>query len=106
MNGNNYKPIPSIFNEIDAAHRKELECRWVECQKCHKNECYLSSVVLAGSIIEGVLLWAISKNSKEAQKLKIYPKMKNGLCVKTEKLKLQPNVRYLKRNWVAKPRDL
>ena len=55
-----------------------LESRWNEIEVCISNEAYLSTIILLGSILEGVLLFAVEKNPKNANQANSAPKDKLG----------------------------
>lgn len=39
-----------------------IKSRWIEAQKCQRNECFLSSIILMGSILEALLMARCSKD--------------------------------------------
>ena len=53
-----------------------LESRWVECENSFRANAYLSSIILLGSILEGVLLHKIKNNPEEANRAMSAPKWK------------------------------
>ena len=55
-----------------------LNFRWAEAQKCFRAEAHLSSVIMMGSILEGVLLHKVEHNMKTANQAKAAPKDKTG----------------------------
>ena len=43
-----------------------LSGRWNEIQKCLQGEAYLASIILMGSLLEGILSWSLSQLPKES----------------------------------------
>jgi len=72
------------FNDLvdDPKLFKVLEFRWNEVEICSSNGAYLSTIILLGSILEGVLLFIVQKNPKESNMCKSAPKNKNGNVLK------------------------
>jgi hypothetical protein len=69
---------PFDFNRIvgDQGLANVLLLRWQESRRTLNAEAYLSTIVLLGSILEGVLLDKVQKNPKEANQAKSTPKLK------------------------------
>ncbi|HSV74968.1 MAG TPA: hypothetical protein VLH79_14505 [Chthonomonadales bacterium] len=57
-----------------------LKSRWAEAQRCFRADAHLSSVVMMGSILEGVLLHKVECNMKTACQAKAVPRDKTGLA--------------------------
>jgi len=55
-----------------------LTFRWAEAQRCFKAEAYLSSIIMMGSILEGVLLYKVEQNHGLAKQAKAAPRDKTG----------------------------
>lgn len=55
-----------------------LNSRWNEIGRCMNSEAFLSSIILMGSILEGVLLSVVENNPKEVNLSKSAPKDKSG----------------------------
>jgi hypothetical protein len=55
-----------------------LENLWEESNRTFRAEAYLSTIVLLGSILEGVLLAKVQENQKQAYKAQSTPKDQNG----------------------------
>jgi hypothetical protein len=53
---------------LDISHSKVMEDLWIESKKTQKAKAYLSTIVLLGSILEGVLYYKITKNSENMAK--------------------------------------
>lgn len=59
-----------------------LENRWIEIQKCISSGAHIAAIILMGSLLEGMLLSAITQNPKQANQAAGAPK-----DVKTGKVK-------------------
>lgn len=68
------------FNQLtsDKVLANNLRQRWEEAQRCLTANAYLATVLLLGSILEGVLLVVIQANPAEANKSVKSPKDTNG----------------------------
>lgn len=55
-----------------------LEIRWKEIETCISHGAYLASIILMGSILEGILLDFVENNPKDANKSKFAPKYSSG----------------------------
>ena len=66
-----------------------LEKRLIEIEKCINSGAYLSSRIMMGSFLEGLLLAVISSNQKKANQAKTSPKNKDGKVKKFHEWKLQ-----------------
>ena len=55
-----------------------LSKRWLDAQKCSHQKCYLASIILMGSVLEGLLLARVSLNPAEAHSSSKAPKDRNG----------------------------
>lgn len=64
------------FNGLidDPKFLKVLELRWTEIGICSSNGAHLSTIILLGSILEGILLFVVQKNPEKANKSKSSPK--------------------------------
>lgn len=74
------KPLPApdfLALGFDIGVGEILQNRWNETQKCIESKAYLASIILMGSILEGVLLGVFQKNIKEGNQAKNAPKDKN-----------------------------
>lgn len=56
-----------------------LKFRWAEAQRCFRADAHLSSVVMMGSILEGLLLHKVEHNMKAAHQAKAAPRDKAGV---------------------------
>lgn len=67
---------PSGFENfiLDNDYVKIMQERWIESEKTQRAEAWLSTIVLLGSILEGILLYKIKANPKKANKSKSTPK--------------------------------
>jgi hypothetical protein len=52
--------------------------RWLEAQKCQHTKCYLSAVILMGSILEALLLARVSMSPKDSYRATSAPRDKEG----------------------------
>jgi hypothetical protein len=59
---------------IEAELSNLLNIRWFEIKKCLQNEAYLASIILMGSILEGVLYWLLTKNPEKSNRALSAPK--------------------------------
>ncbi len=66
-----------------------LEKRLIEIEKCINSGAYLSSIIMMGSFLEGLLLAITSLDPKKANQAKTAPKNKNGKIKKFHEWKLQ-----------------
>jgi hypothetical protein len=62
----------------DASLADILIFRWAEAQRCFRADAHLSSMVMMGSILEGVLLHKVEHNMKAVNQAKAAPKEKTG----------------------------
>lgn len=76
----NYNLLRLDFNQIipDENLSLVLNSRWNEIERCMNSEAFLSSIILMGSILEGVLLSVVENNPKEVNLSKSAPKDKSG----------------------------
>lgn len=86
QNENNIKEfiLPPNFNAIgvESFISNILNNRWLEVQKCLKSEAYLASLILMGSILEGLLVSIINANPEKANRCNLSPKEKNSEKIK------------------------
>lgn len=68
------------FNKIvcDEKLCNILELRWNEIESCLYAEAFLASIILMGSILEGVLIHNVEKNPKDANQSPYAPKYQNN----------------------------
>lgn len=74
------KPLPPpnfLALGLEVGVGEILEKRWIETQKCLDSKAYLASIILMGSILEGLLLGVFQKNMREANQATSAPKDKN-----------------------------
>lgn len=71
---------PPDFERLiqDSSLAEILMFRWTEAQRCFRADAHLSSVVMMGSVLEGVLLHKAEHNMKIACQAKVAPKDKSG----------------------------
>ncbi|MDQ2962940.1 MAG: hypothetical protein M3R31_07240 [Pseudomonadota bacterium] len=71
---------PPDFGRLvqDSSLADILTFRWAEAQRCFRSDAHLSSVVMMGSILEGVLLHKAEHNMRTANQAKAAPKDKLG----------------------------
>jgi hypothetical protein len=76
------KPIetsPDFIRLVQSSSLADiLSLRWMEAQRCVKAGAHLAAVVMMGSILEGVLLYKVEQNPKEANQAKCVPKDRDG----------------------------
>ena len=74
------KPVPDIskITSIMPELETKIASRWLEAQRCQNNECYLSAIILMGSILEGLLLARASMTPADAYRTSCAPKDKEG----------------------------
>jgi hypothetical protein len=72
--------IPDVSEIVTSHPRLEevLSQRWIDAQKCWHQKCFLSSIILMGSILEGLLLARVSMEPSIAYQARTSPKEKNG----------------------------
>lgn len=51
-----------------------LVSRWEEVEKCLQSHAYLASIILMGSLLEGILYWALTKFPEKAYRASASPK--------------------------------
>ena len=74
---NKDKPFVKVnFNGLidDPKLLNVLELRWTEIEICSSNGAYLSTIILLGSILEGILLSVVQKNPEKANKSNSAPR--------------------------------
>jgi hypothetical protein len=59
---------------IEAEYSDLLDRRWLEVEKCLQSHAYLASIILMGSLLEGVLYWALAKFPEKAFRTSASPK--------------------------------
>jgi hypothetical protein len=71
--------IPDISKLVSVLPdlEKTLSVRWLDAQKCVYQKCFLSAIILMGSILEGLLLARVSLTPTDAYKSSVVPKDKN-----------------------------
>lgn len=75
------KPLPPPnFTALQLGIEIEslLEKRWNEADICFKNGAYTASIIIMGSLLEGMLLGTLKNNLKEANQANAAPKDKEG----------------------------
>lgn len=74
------RPAPdfSVLTASDPKLAELLLARWQEAQSTHRIGAYLSTIILLGSILEGVALWTVEKNATAAVGSKSAPKGKDS----------------------------
>jgi len=82
-----YKTFKKI--NIEPLLLELLEVRLKEIEKCINSGAYLSSIIMMGSFLEGLLLAIISLNPKRANQAKTAPKNKDGKVKMFHEWKLQ-----------------
>ena len=63
---------------IEEALKPVLESRMMEMKSCFKAKAYLSVIILAGSMLEGILLSLANRNPKVFNQSSVAPKTKDG----------------------------
>ena len=66
--------LTKVLPELD----NSLSKRWLDAQICSHQKCYLASIILMGSILEGLLLARVSLSPTDAYRSSKVPKDKNG----------------------------
>jgi len=68
------------FNKfsLDPTNEKNFFERYHEIQRCINSKCYLSAIILMGSLLEGLILEVMKKFPEEANQSKHTPKEKSG----------------------------
>lgn len=66
--------LTKLLPDLDNA----LSKRWLDAQKCSHQKCYLASIILMGSILEGLLLARVSLSPADAHSSPKAPKDRNG----------------------------
>lgn len=59
---------------MDAELANLLKIRWDEIRKCLQSEAYLASIILMGSLLEGVLYWVLTNNPEKSNRASSAPK--------------------------------
>jgi hypothetical protein len=74
------RPAPDLSKLTSIMPNLEtgLASRWLEAQKCQHNECYLSAIIMMGSILEGILLARASMAPVDVYRAGVAPKDKDG----------------------------
>jgi len=85
--------LPNGFSIVVSSDKvaELLEDRWAESVKTQKTEAHLATMVLLGSILEGMLLDTVKSNKEKANKAKAAPRNKDK---KTGKLVVSPLERW------------
>jgi hypothetical protein len=70
------EPCPDVSKLSTSMPNLEnvIQSRWIEAQKCQHNGCYLSSIIMMGSILEALLMARTSMNLTSAYTTKCAPK--------------------------------
>jgi hypothetical protein len=71
------KPLPPpdfLTLKLDPGLGEILSARWNEIQKCMDAEAYLASIILMGSMLEGIILAILLKYPSEANQSAVAPK--------------------------------
>lgn len=63
---------------IEPEYSKLLDGRWAEVEKCLQSRAYLASIILMGSLLEGILNWALMKFPEKACRALASPKDSTG----------------------------
>lgn len=74
VRGPDLSALTSLVPELE----RVMQARWLEAQMCQHAKAYLASVILMGSILEGLLLARISRSPMEANKSSASPKDRNS----------------------------
>jgi hypothetical protein len=83
-------PAPNFASLVtDAELARVLSNRWTEANLSFEAGAYLATVILLGSILEGVLLSKIEKNPAQANKASSCPKDRTGKPLPISEWKLQ-----------------
>lgn len=59
---------------IDPVFSDLLAKRWEEIEKCLQAHAYLASLILMGSLLEGMLVWSLTKFPEKANRASVSPK--------------------------------
>jgi hypothetical protein len=59
---------------IESEYGALLDSRWEEVEKCLQSHAYLASIILMGSLLEGILQWALMKYQEKAFRASASPK--------------------------------
>lgn len=62
--------------------------RWLEIKRTYESESYLSTIVLLGSVLEGLLYYFVSSNFKTVKSVSSAPKDKSGEIIPIDNWKL------------------
>ncbi|BDV00138.1 hypothetical protein TDMWS_02230 [Thermodesulfomicrobium sp. WS] len=63
---------------VEPEYSDLLDRRWEEVDKCLQNQAYLASIILMGSLLEGILNWALMKFPEKACRASASPKDNTG----------------------------
>lgn len=63
---------------IESEYSDLLNSRWEEVDKCLQSQAYLASIILMGSLLEGILNWALMKFPEKAFRASASPKDGTG----------------------------
>lgn len=63
---------------VESEYSDFLDSRWEEVEKCIQSRAYLASIILMGSLLEGVLNWALMKFPEKAFRASASPKDSTG----------------------------
>jgi hypothetical protein len=66
--------LTKVLTNLDSV----IQDRWLEAQKCQHSNCYLSAIILMGSILEALLLSRAYLDPITSNKAKSSPKDKSG----------------------------
>lgn len=72
-----YPPPNFLILGLEMRVGEILQNRWVEIQKCLDSKAYLASMILMGSVLEGLLLGVFQQNMREANQAPSAPRDKN-----------------------------
>lgn len=69
------EPVPDFSSVIqDATLVRILDDRWCEAQECFRHEAFLASIIMMGSLLEGMMIALVLRKPKEANQAKSSPK--------------------------------
>ena len=71
-------PDISLLTSDSSGLKEVINRRWLDAQKCQHFKCYLSAIILMGSILEALLLARAFKDSEKSHRATAAPKEKNG----------------------------
>lgn len=69
------EPVPDFSLVVpDTNLVKILDGRWYEAQECFRHEAFLASIIMMGSLLEGMIIALVMRKPKEANQAKSSPK--------------------------------